>query len=555
MKENMLVLEMLLKNKLITRQNIDERIEEAERSGISVLDLLFKDRVITQGMLVMIFHNERGFDIYDPRKDVIDPRVLPLLSKEQAINHLVFPLKQEHQDQLTVLMADPTNEKTLQSVKRITDKRLKILVTEKDSIQSLIGKYYHQKYANQKSADGITKQRESKEATQETTIISLVNNLIDEGVFQGASDIHVEAFPRKIQVRFRIDGVLKPVGLLNKETWKGVVTRLKILGGCDIAEQRHPQDGAFTTTYEHRQIDVRLSIIPTIHGEKIVLRLLDQKNFLMSVDELGFSGEQKLLVQEIMEAPHGMMLVCGPTGSGKSTTLYSLLNGMDPRTQNIITIEDPVEFQMEDINQIQVNEKTGLNFANGLRAILRQDPNVIMVGEIRDEDTAETAIRAAITGHLVLSTIHTNNAIASINRLMDMKIPLYLLSAALRGVISQKLIKRLCPDCRKKALATEAEKRLLGISDQVIELFYPVGCSFCHGTGYQGRIAVQEVLKITRRIREAIGKGEDYDTIRKVAIEEGLKPIEESLKRHLLLGNTSISQGLEILAFENDWHR
>jgi len=250
-----------------------------------------------------------------------------------------------------------------------------------------------------------------------------------------------------------------------------------------------------------------------------------------------------------------MLLVCGPTGSGKTTTLYSLLNGMDPRTQNIITIEDPVEFQMDDINQIQVNDKIGLNFANGLRAILRQDPNVIMVGEIRDEDTAETGIRAAITGHLVLSTIHTNNAVASINRLMDMKIPLYLLSAALRGVISQKLVKRLCPNCRKKEPASEAEKRLLGIADQDIELYYPVGCSLCHGTGYQGRIAVQEVLKITRRIREAISTGGDYETIRKVAIEEKFKPIEESLKHHLLLGNTSISQGLEILAFENEWHR
>ncbi len=267
MKENMLVLEMLLKNKMITRQNIAERIEEAERSGVSVLDLLFKDRVITQGMLVMIFHNERGYDIYDPRQDVIDPQVLPLFSKEQAIKHLVFPLKQEHHDQLTVLMADPTNEETLRSVKRIADKRLKILVAEKDCIQSLIGKYYHQKYANQKSAGGLITQRQSKETPQEMTIITLVNDLIDEGVFQGASDIHVEAFPRKIQVRFRIDGVLKAVGQLNKEIWKGVVTRLKILVGCDIAEQRHPQDGAYTTTYEGRQIDVRLAIIPTIHGE------------------------------------------------------------------------------------------------------------------------------------------------------------------------------------------------------------------------------------------------------------------------------------------------
>ncbi|WP_373484007.1 GspE/PulE family protein [Acetobacterium sp.] len=554
MKENVLVLEMLLKNKMITRQNIAERIDEADRSGKSILDLLLKDRIVTQGDLVRVINNERGFELYNPRKDVLDPRVLPLFSKEQAKKHLVFPLNQEDEDQLTVLMADPTHEETLRSVKRIADKRLKILVAEKDCIQDLIGKHYHQKYANHESTD-LNKSGESKETTPESTIITLVDELIEEGVSQGASDIHVEAFPQKIQVRFRIDGVLKPVGLLNKEAWKGVITRLKILAGCDIAEQRHPQDGAFTTSHEHRQIDVRLSIIPTIHGEKIVLRLLDEKKFLISVDDLGFSDEQKYLLKEMLEAPHGMLLVCGPTGSGKSTTLYSLLNGMDPRSQNIITIEDPVEFQMEDINQIQVNEKTGLNFANGLRAILRQDPNVIMVGEIRDEDTAEIATRAAITGHLVLSTIHTNNAIASINRLMDMKIPLYLLSAALRGVISQKLIKRLCPNCRKKALASEAEKRLLGITDQDIELCYPVGCSLCHGTGYQGRIAVQEVLKITRRIREAIGKGEDYDAIRKVAIEEGLKPIEESLKRHLLLGNTSISQGLEILAFENEWHR
>lgn len=553
MKENKLVLEMLLKNKFITRQNIMDRVAEAEQSGNSILDLLLKDRIISQEKLMWILHNEWGFEVYDPLKDRLDPRVLPFFSKDQARKHLVFPLNQSDKDQLTVLMADPADEETLRSVKRIVDKRLKILVAEKDCIQDLIGKYYHQKCTNTESAD-LIKLGENKENNTEPTIITLVNNLIEEGVSQGASDIHVEAFPQKIKVRFRIDGVLKAVGTLNKETWNGVITRLKILGGCDIAEHRQPQDGAFTTIHDGRQIDVRLSIMPTIHGEKIVLRLLDQKKFLVSVDELGFSNAQKRLLKEIMAAPHGMLLVCGPTGSGKTTTLYSLLNGMDPQMQNIITIEDPVEFQMEDINQIQVNEKVGLDYANGLRAILRQDPNVIMVGEIRDEDTAETAIRAAITGHLVLSTIHTNNAIASINRLMDMKIPLYLLSAALRGVISQKLIRRLCPNCRKKALASEAEKRLLGIADQDIALFYPVGCTLCHGTGYQGRIAVQEVLKITRRIREAIGKGEDYDTIRKVAVEEGFEPIEESLKRHLLLGNTSFYQGLELLAFEKEWH-
>lgn len=553
MRENMLVLEMLLKNQLITRSDIMECIPEVERSENSILDVLLNNRIISQEQLKQIFHHEGGFDIYDPQKDKMDKKALQFFSKEQAWENLVFPLNQPDEEKLVILMADPTHEEMVRSLQRISNKRLKILVTEKDSIQELIQKHYHDNsLENEKATE--KKSGQKGEASPEPSIITLVNQLIEEGVSQGASDIHIEAFPKKIQVRFRIDGILRLAKLLDRRTFQGLVSRLKILGGCDIAEHRLPQDGAFTTDYEGRQIDVRLSIMPTIHGEKIVLRLLDEKKFFVSMADLGFSTEQKSLLAEIMEAPHGMLLAAGPTGSGKSTTLYSLLNGLDPQTQNIITIEDPVEYQMADINQIQVNEKTGLNFATGLRAILRQDPNVIMVGEIRDEETAEIAIRAAITGHFVLSTIHTNNAIASITRLMDMKIPLYLLSTALRGVISQKLIKRLCPNCKRKALATETEKRLLNITNRDVDLFYPVGCSLCHGTGYRGRIAVQEVLKITRKIREAIAKGAGYDEIRKIALEEGLKPIEDSLKRHLFLGNTSLSEGLEILTFENDWH-
>lgn len=544
MKENMLVLEMLLKNQLIARKDIMERIPEAEGSENSILDILLNDRIISQEQLKLIFHHEGGFDIYDPQKDIMDKKAVQLVSKEQAWENLAFPLNQPDEEKLVVLMADPTHEETVRNLQRITNKRLKILVTEKDCIQELIQKHYNDNCLN----------KEKNEEFPEPSIITLVNQLIEEGVSQGASDIHIEAFSKKIQVRFRIDGILRLTKFLDKRTLQGIISRLKILGGCDIAEHRLPQDGAFTTDYEGRQIDVRLSIIPTIHGEKIVLRILDEKKFFISMVDLGFSTEQKRLLSEIMEAPHGMLLAAGPTGSGKSTTLYSLLHGLDPQTQNIITIEDPVEFQIEDINQIQVNEKTGLDFATGLRAILRQDPNVIMVGEIRDEETAEIATRAAITGHFVLSTIHTNNAIASITRLMDMKIPLYLLSVALRGVISQKLIKRLCPNCRRKALASEGEKKLLEIENQDLYLFYPVGCSLCHDTGYRGRIAVQEVLKITRKIREAIARGENYDCIRKIALEEGLKPIEDSLKRHLFLGNTSLSEGLEILAFENEWH-
>ncbi|MBK5244265.1 MAG: type II/IV secretion system protein [Eubacteriaceae bacterium] len=552
MKENKLVLETLLRNEEITRQDIALRIPKAQKSGVSVLDVLLQDRIIASEKLLLIFHKEWGFEVYDPNKDPMDSRFLSLFTKEQAQAFCIFPLNQSDGGSLILLMADPMDEEALRSLQQIAKRPLKILVTEKRCIQRLIHKYYSQNQVSEENA--IFKIGQTKSNNEETSIVALVNKIIEEGVSRGASDIHIEAYSEKIQIRLRIDGILQPMMRLDEETWRGLVTRLKILGECDIAEHRLPQDGAFTTNVEGRQIDLRLSILPTINGEKIVLRLLDQHKFLMKIDDLGFSKEQEALVKEIMESPHGMILASGPTGSGKTTTLYSLLNGMNRETQNIITIEDPVEFQMEDINQIQVNEKTGLTFALGLRSILRQDPNIIMVGEIRDEETAAIATRAAITGHLVLSTIHTNNAIASLTRLMDMKVPLYLLSAAIRGVISQKLIKRLCPNCRKEGFATIEEKILLGASVEALRLYYPDGCSLCHGTGYLGRIAVQEVLKMTRNIREAISLGKNYDLIRQIALEEGLIPIEESLKQHILNGETSLAEGMEILVFENEWH-
>lgn len=548
MKENKIVLETLLRNGEITRQNIVERIEAAQQSGNSVLDLLIRDRVVSAEKLLLIFHNEWGFDVYHPQEERLDSAVLAFFTREQAQDYLVFPLKQPDQEHLMILMADPTDEDVIRSLQQITKKRLKILVAEKDCILSLIRRYYQQSsYQGSESSGGGQGEKE------EPSIINLVNEIIAEGVSLGASDIHIEAFSRKIQIRVRIDGELQPLRLLEEKTWQGLISRLKILGGCDIAEHRFPQDGAFTTNHQGRQIDVRLSTMPTIHGEKIVLRLLDQQKFLIPIEELGFSDDQKNLLADIMHSPHGMILASGPTGSGKTTTLYSLLHEINFETQNIITIEDPVEFQLDDVNQIQVNEKTGLDFAMGLRSILRQDPNVIMVGEIRDEETAAIATRAAITGHLVLSTIHTNDAIASITRLMDMKVPLYLLSASLRGIIAQKLVKRLCPNCRREAWASREEKRLLGLPDEAIRIYRPQGCPFCHDTGYRGRVAVQEVLKVTHRMREAIGQGKDYDAIRQIALNDGLIPIEESLKQDILRGVTSVEEGLKILAFENDW--
>jgi type IV pilus assembly protein PilB len=546
MKENKLILEMLLKNEEITRKDILDRISKAERNGMTILDLLIQDQIITSEKLLLLFHKEWGCEVYNPQKDPFDSKVIELFTVEEVCRFTIFPLNQPDEKSLSILITDPTNEETIRKIQTITNKRIKLLVTGKACIMGLIHRYYSD------NRNDMVKENDYKsEDDDELGIVALVNKLINDSVLQGVSDIHIEAFSKKNHIRFRIDGILQVVMEISQETYCGLITRLKILGKCDIAKHRLPQDGSFSTEYEGRQIDIRLSVIPTIHGEKIVLRVLDQQRLLIQFNDLGFSKEQESIVKEMIEAPYGMILTSGPTGSGKTTTLYSLINDMNPEIQNIITIEDPVEFQMEDINQIQVNEKTGLSFATGLRSILRQDPDVIMVGEIRDEETASIAIRASITGHLVLSTIHTNNAISSITRLMDMKVPLYLLSSSMRGVISQKLIKKLCPNCKEKIVASSEEKMLLKCDEETLCLWHPVGCSLCRGTGYYGRIAIQEVLKISQKIRSAINQGETYDRIREIAREEGMISLEVGLKDRILEGTTSLEEGMKLLIFES----
>ncbi|WKY47506.1 GspE/PulE family protein [Eubacteriaceae bacterium ES3] len=538
MNDNRLILEYLLQNGVLEKRDLLAVMERAEKKGQAVLDLLLEEGGLSFKQLAQLYHSEWGFEIFDPEKHPINPEVVRCLPVDYIRNHEVFPFNEAEGNELWILMSDPTDEKLILRIHQLLHKELRIFVASREMIGNLIGKYY---FEAQGSPDEL-----------DTGDSDIADDLINEGIIRGASDIHIEPYQKFCRIRFRIDGLLYEKRKVSPRAYKTLITRLKVLSGCDIGEHRIPQDGALEMIFQGRRIDLRLSSMPTIHGEKIVLRILDQQKFFYQIEELGFSENQRRQLLEMLGTNHGMILVTGPTGSGKTTTLYSLIHLLNNSQVNFVTIEDPVEFQMEGINQIQVNEKSGLDFASGLRSVLRQDPNVIMVGEIRDENTAAMATRAAITGHLLLSSVHTTNTVSTITRLMDMKVPVYLLSSALRGVISQRLINRLCPHCRQKRYLTEEEKKIIPFDGLVYEA---KGCSICNQTGFQGRVAIQEVLTVSRSIREAISEGKNYDRIREVAMKQGLIPFTDSIAAQMMNGNIDVADGFSILREEAEWNR
>lgn len=371
--------------------------------------------------------------------------------------------------------------------------------------------------------------------------VRLVDSIIREAIPFKASDIHIEPFERTVKVRYRIDGDLQLRVEFPIESYSAICARLKIMSGINIAERRIPQDGRISMAINGTEYDFRVSTLPTVYGEKFVIRILDKTSFNFTRTDLGFTAEENLVIDKILAHSYGIVLLTGPTGCGKSTTLYSFLKEINRPTVNVITVEDPVEYTMNGINQVQVNTKADLTFANALRSILRQDPDIIMVGEIRDEDTAEIAVRSAITGHLVFSTLHTNDAPGAIIRLEDMKVSDYLVADALVGVIAQRLVKRLCPACKKRGKTNEAEMKLLGI-DEPISVFRAQGCQFCGHTGYRGRVAVHEIMYMSERLRSAVTQGKPLDELREIAKEEGMVNLWDSCKKLVFKGITDIAE-------------
>ncbi len=371
--------------------------------------------------------------------------------------------------------------------------------------------------------------------------VRLVDSIIREAVPYRASDIHIEPFEKVVKVRYRIDGDLQERAEFPINSYSAICARIKIMAGLDIAERRIPQDGRIDMVIGGKEFDFRVSSLPTMFGEKFVIRVLDKTSFRFTRDDLGFTATENVYIDKMLAKPHGIILLTGPTGCGKSTTLYSFLKEVNTSAVNIVTVEDPVEYVMQGINQTQVNAKANMTFATALRSILRQDPDIIMIGEMRDEETAEIAVRAAITGHLVFSTLHTNDATGAITRLEDMGIADYLVADALVGVIAQRLVKRLCPECRRRSKTTPSEMRMLGI-DEPISIYRPQGCQFCNHTGYKGRIAVHEIMYMNENMRNAVVREKNLEVLRDLARQNGMVTLWSSCRNLVINGVTSIQQ-------------
>ena len=475
---------------------------------------------ITEQQLIEVLEFQLGIPHVNLFRYPFDPKLFNVVPKEFAKRNLLVPLRAEG-DRLFVAMSDPMDYITVDNLRLSTGFHIETAIASKDDILRTISKYYDEESFDELFIEQATQQTEqSDELTDlDSPIVRLVNQLMSSAITQKASDIHFDPQEHQVVIRFRIDGMLKSERYLPKHMQGMIGARIKIMANLDITEHRVPQDGRIKTNVDFRPIDLRVSTLPTVYGEKIVMRILDLSSSLNDMTKLGFNRLNLERFQQQIEKPNGIVLISGPTGSGKSSTLYAALNQLNKEEVNIITVEDPVEYQLEGVNQIQVNPNVGLTFAAGLRSILRQDPDIVMVGEIRDRETVEIAIRAALTGHLVLSTIHTNDSIASITRLLDMGVEPFLVTSSLNAIIAQRLIRRVCRDCGKEMDATNREKEIFAKRGIAVEkVMRGPGCPACNMTGYRGRIAIHEVLVLDDEMREVINNGGSSAQLREIAI-------------------------------------
>ena len=445
----------------------------------------------------------------------------------------------------------------------VTGKQVVPVLANASDINAFFDKAFGQKQAQSivdlyKKEQGDVFKEETKEdkarreEIENAPIVQLINSVIEQAVRQRASDIHIEPMEKSIRVRYRIDGNLREIIEYDNTLLGAITTRIKIMSGMDISEKRKPQDGRITLNVDGREYDIRVSNLPTVYGEKCVMRIASKEGFNIDKSKLGLTPADLKVFDDILKNPHGIILVTGPTGSGKSTTLYTALSELASDEVNIITVEDPVEANVDNVNQVQVNVKANLTFASALRSILRQDPDIIMIGEIRDGETAEIAVKASITGHLVVSTLHTNSTAASISRLIDMGIEPYLLGDSLVGIIAQRLVRRLCPECKESYEADEEEKRVLKVpQNEPLKLYKACGCEACGNTGYYGRIGVYEIMPISRKIKNLIASGANADEITAQAVTEGMNTLRMSASNYVKQGLTSFSEMMKI-TYETD---
>jgi len=547
--------DILLQEGLITEAELKEALEEQRRSGERLGEILVKQGYITSAQLGKALEKQLGIPYVDLSEVNIHPQVARLIPEEIARRYTCIPVKIE-KNWLYVAMSPPISLKTVEEIKLQTGLRIRPLIATRTEILRAINHYFSIEQATKqaiidmrfhefKPGEEEEEDLESLIRIGEDPVIELVDSIISGAINAGASDVHFDPQYPEMRVRYRIDGVLHDVTIIPKYVEPAVISRIKVMADMDIAERRHPQDGHISIERDGRQLDIRVSTILTINGEKVVMRILDKESLKIELEEIGLSEKDEKIVKELIGRPHGMILVTGPTGSGKTTTLYSILRRFDKEAMNIITIEDPVEYRLEGINQIQVNPHIGLGFATVLRTVLRQDPDVIMVGEIRDPETADIAIQAALTGHRVLSTVHTNDAPSAVVRLTDMGVQPFLIAASVTGVISQRLVRVICSECRESYKPSEDELLQLGVEPGEvgeIKLYRGRGCKFCFHTGYKGRTGIFEVMVVNDEIRKLIVEKASTDDIRKAAIESGMITLRQDAAIKVLRGITTLEE-------------
>lgn len=552
-KSNLKIGELLLYAGKLTNEQLEVVLEEQKSTNAKIGEIIVQKGWLTSEDIVQALEFQLGFPRVDLGKYDINVEVTTLIPESIVRKYRLIAIDKKD-GKLIVAMVDPLNFFAIDDVKLFTKMDLETVIATSEDINRVIDKFYSGESTKRvleeftDTGSSMDNDDESEELAEVTTapIVRLLNSIVEQAIRTKASDIHIEPYQDEIRVRFRIDGDLKEIMILPRSNLSAIVTRVKIIGKMNIAEKRIPQDGRVETIINDKEVDMRISSLPTVYGEKIVIRLLDKSNFNFTKEGLGFSERNLDLFDKILSQPYGMILVTGPTGSGKTTTLYTVLKELNVIEKNVITIEDPVEYKLNGINQVIVNPKSGLTFAAGLRSILRQDPDTIMIGEIRDGETAEIAVRAAITGHLVLSTLHTNDCPSTIARLVDMGIEPYLVSSAVIGIVSQRLVKTLCPKCKQKYEASYNEKKMLELpQDEKLTLYKPVGCNSCN-QGYRGRAAVHELMPINENIRRLIDTNANTDEIREKALEEGMTTLFQSALVLALKGTTTFEEVMRV---------
>ena len=552
--------DLLISAGVIRPEQLNDALAIQKKTRERLGDVLINNGIITEQQLIEALQMQLGVDFVDLTAVSIPLELARFVPRSIAKKYCVVPVKLQ-KDELYVAMSDPLNFEAQEEVKSASHKQVVPMIATRRAVEQAIATLY----GNEGTARAIEEMKREAGSNQadivpvqmskavdngaaEAPTIRFVNSVIERAITERASDIHLEPQEGEMVVRMRIDGVLRRIFTVPANLQATVIARLKIMGGMNIAERKIPQDGRAMVTAKDKEIDLRISSIPTIYGEKIVLRLLDKSSGHINRKTIGLEGEDEKKYDRLLKNSSGVILIVGPTGSGKSTTMCAMIQELCNEQTNIMTLEDPVEYNIPGANQCQINEKTGMTFAAGLRSILRQDPDVISVGEIRDGETASIAVRAAITGHLVISTLHTNDAVSTISRLVDIGVEPYMISSALRGVVSQRLVRKICPQCRKAYTPTEEEKRMVGIAENEDVTFYKgEGCQECGRTGYRGRRGVFEILTLDAALRREVANNASSEELTKTALENGFVTMKDNCRRLVLEGVTTVAEAAKAI--------